>query len=448
MKKTVLTISLLVSLLIAPTLHAQLLYEPFDTTGSVAGTRGWVAHSGTTGFVTYQTTPSDNGNSLSYSGFPVTIGNRASITAAGVEDINKALGVSITDSMYVSFLLKVLNTTSLQASGTLGNYFFHLLPQAGASVGTVFPCRVHIRQGNAPNTFNLGVINQSGGTISPSAVYGDSVNFPINQTVLVVVKYNRVTNVATLWINPPTGQLIEPTPRVVCSVGTSAAPALLTAIAIRQSNASGVGTGDLELDEIRVSQVWGDVSLPVELTGFTGAFVNNRVELVWSTASEQNNRGFSIERRRITETDWQSVGFVAGNGTTAQPKTYRFADNTAALGQTLAYRLKQTDYDGKFAYSPVVEVKAVLPTVFALQQNYPNPFNPSTQIRYQVPMSNEVTLEVFDMLGRKVSTLVNQRQEAGAYSVNFDATSFASGVYFYRLQAGNFVEMKKMMLVR
>jgi N-acetylneuraminic acid mutarotase len=88
------------------------------------------------------------------------------------------------------------------------------------------------------------------------------------------------------------------------------------------------------------------------------------------------------------------------------------------------------------------------PSAFALEQNYPNPFNPSTEIRYQVSGTSDVRLDVFDLLGRKVSTLVNERQAIGAYRVNFNAANLSSGTYFYRLQAGGFVETKKMMLIK
>jgi hypothetical protein len=98
--------------------------------------------------------------------------------------------------------------------------------------------------------------------------------------------------------------------------------------------------------------------------------------------------------------------------------------------------------------APTTQNTNAKPKIFGLEQNYPNPFNPTTGIRYQVAGASDVRLEVFDMLGRKVATLVNERQSAGAYSVNFNATSLASGVYFYRLQAGSFVETKKMMLVK
>jgi hypothetical protein len=88
------------------------------------------------------------------------------------------------------------------------------------------------------------------------------------------------------------------------------------------------------------------------------------------------------------------------------------------------------------------------PTQFALEQNYPNPFNPTTGIRYQVSGTSDVRLEVFDMLGRKVSTLVSERQAAGAYTVNFNASGLASGTYLYRLSTNTFSETRRMMLLR
>jgi subtilisin family serine protease len=102
-------------------------------------------------------------------------------------------------------------------------------------------------------------------------------------------------------------------------------------------------------------------------------------------------------------------------------------------------------------YFPLsLQPSASEPKTFALHQNYPNPFNPSTIITYQLPQTSDVQLDVFDVLGRKVTTLVRERQAAGSYSYSFLALRFSlsSGVYFYRLQAGSFVETKKMMLVK
>lgn len=185
--------------------------------------------------------------------------------------------------------------------------------------------------------------------------------------------------------------------------------------------------------------------LPVELTSFVATAKSNAVELVWKTASEINNDRFEIERSN-DNANFAKIGFVRGNGTTTEAKEYRFVDE--GVSGKLYYRLKQVDFDGAFAYSPVVEARVAPPAEFALEQNYPNPFNPTTTIRYQLPVGGNVKLEVFDVLGKKVATLVDARQEAGIYNYALNASNLSSGMYFYRLQAGSFVQTKKMTLVK
>jgi len=85
---------------------------------------------------------------------------------------------------------------------------------------------------------------------------------------------------------------------------------------------------------------------------------------------------------------------------------------------------------------------------YELVQNYPNPFNPSTMIKYQIPKSGNVTLKIYDILGAEVATLVNEEKSVGRYEVNFDASSLASGVYLYRIQVNDFVDVKKMVLMK
>ncbi len=97
---------------------------------------------------------------------------------------------------------------------------------------------------------------------------------------------------------------------------------------------------------------------------------------------------------------------------------------------------------------PTTGVKEIAPRGFALQQNYPNPFNPETEIRYQIPEVSRVTLKVFDPLGREVAMLVNEIQDAGFKSVTFNASNLASGMYFYRMQAGDFVQTKTLLLLK
>jgi hypothetical protein len=193
--------------------------------------------------------------------------------------------------------------------------------------------------------------------------------------------------------------------------------------------------------------------VPVELTSFTARKNTGNVLLEWTTASEQNNAGFEVERKSQGG-DWNTLGFVRGNGTTTEAQSYAFMDK--AVSGIVQYRLKQIDFDGQFEYSPVIEVDAGLPKEFVLEQNYPNPFNPTTIISYQLPVAGTVSLKIYDMLGKEVATLVNARQEAGLYNFNFNASNLASGIYFYRLQvsattgasSSSFVQTKKMMLVK
>jgi hypothetical protein len=101
--------------------------------------------------------------------------------------------------------------------------------------------------------------------------------------------------------------------------------------------------------------------------------------------------------------------------------------------------------------SEMVSVKLTsnpLPTKFNLDQNYPNPFNPSTTIKFELPRASQVSLTVYDVLGRQVSVLVNEKRDAGSYEVKFNGSNLASGVYFYRLQAGSYVDTKKLLLLR
>ncbi|MFA6457675.1 MAG: LamG-like jellyroll fold domain-containing protein, partial [Bacteroidota bacterium] len=193
--------------------------------------------------------------------------------------------------------------------------------------------------------------------------------------------------------------------------------------------------------------------LPVETTSFTVTANRMTAELKWSTASEVNNYGFEIEKRVIRNElqtmNWEKLGFVQGNGTTNAPKEYFFSDNNLNGGK-YSYRLKQIDRDGKFKYSVEVEVTVgSAPLQFIFDQNYPNPFNPTTTIKFTIQVSGFTTLKVYDMLGKEVATLVNENLEAGVYhQKTFDASRLSSGVYFARLQSGNKILLKKMVLLK
>jgi len=98
--------------------------------------------------------------------------------------------------------------------------------------------------------------------------------------------------------------------------------------------------------------------------------------------------------------------------------------------------------------SLVSQLTSAIPSCYSLSQNYPNPFDPSTKIQFSLTRRSYVTLTIFDLLGREVATLVSEEHSAGSYNTRWDATGMASGIYLYRLQAGDFVETKKLILFR
>lgn len=189
-----------------------------------------------------------------------------------------------------------------------------------------------------------------------------------------------------------------------------------------------------------------DTTVPVELTSFTSTIVEKIVQLNWSTASETNNSGFEIQRKSEIE-NWEAIGFVTGGGTTTQKRNYSYSDKLNSAG-SYNYRLKQIDYDGSYEYSDEINVEVFSPVEFELVQNYPNPFNPSTIISFTIPQESTVKLTIFNMLGEQVALLVNEVRSAGSYEVEFNASNLSSGMYLYRVEAGNLIATKKMTLIK
>ena len=187
-------------------------------------------------------------------------------------------------------------------------------------------------------------------------------------------------------------------------------------------------------------------SVPVELVSFNARTSGGHNILEWQTSTEKNNRGFEVERS-LNGKNFTTRGFVEGNGTTTQLHSYTFTDE--GVNGKVFYRLKQVDFNGEYKYSNVIEINSTSSIEYQLAQNYPNPFNPATIISYTLPYDGYVTLKVYDVLGREVKTLTNGFQQAGIHNINFDASGLNSGVYFYKMEAGNnFSSIKKMILIR
>lgn len=188
--------------------------------------------------------------------------------------------------------------------------------------------------------------------------------------------------------------------------------------------------------------------LPVELTAFEAALDDAAVQLVWTTASETNNTGFGVERATEGE-PFREIGFIAGAGTTSASQTYRFADRALPFAaERFRYRLRQIDVDGAFTYSSEVEVELSAPKRLALHPSFPNPARRQVMIRYELPRAERVHLDVYDVAGRRVATLVNERQAAGRKEITFEAGHLPSGVYFLRLAAENTTQLRRMTVVR
>lgn len=186
---------------------------------------------------------------------------------------------------------------------------------------------------------------------------------------------------------------------------------------------------------------------PVELTSFTGTQNENGITLKWITASEENNRGFEIEKSAPGSTEWNSLSFITGSGTTTELSSYIFTDNAPAQGSNL-YRLKQIDYDGSENYSPVIEVEFSLPAEFSVSENFPNPFNPSTRFTVSLPAESKVTLALYSLSGEMVRTVDLGTRQAGLSQIVLDGTGLTSGTYIYTIRAGEFTKSGKITLLK
>ncbi len=220
------------------------------------------------------------------------------------------------------------------------------------------------------------------------------------------------------------------------------------AIGLFENHSNDPATGIINDQTLTAPENIIDAPLPVELSTFTGKVIDGtKVDLKWVTKTEVNNSGFNVERR-INEGEWNSIAFIEGHGNSISQKDYSYSDKDLFVGGSkFQYRLKQVDNDGSFEYSDVVEVE-IVPAQYELLQNYPNPFNPSTTIRFSLPKQTQLKLNLYNMLGELIKTIAEGTYEAGNYKVTFNASDLPSGMYVYRIESSDFVQTKKMMLLK
>lgn len=182
-----------------------------------------------------------------------------------------------------------------------------------------------------------------------------------------------------------------------------------------------------------------DQPIPVELISFMVYLDNDKVKLKWQTATELNNLGFEILKSTTgidDDSHWSVIGFVEGKGNSNEISDYVFIDDEVTVGK-FWYRIKQIDFDGTERYSVPILVEVSEPAEFVLSQNYPNPFNPVTKISWSTAKAGRNTLSLYNILGQKIATILDENFEAGYHSIDLDisklSNGLSSGVYFYQL---------------
>ncbi|HUI66029.1 MAG TPA: T9SS type A sorting domain-containing protein [Bacteroidota bacterium] len=229
-------------------------------------------------------------------------------------------------------------------------------------------------------------------------------------------------------------------------------------VQLTAADTSQPSTGTISVSKGSISWSGPISGLPIQLVSFTVSAdpVSSRVLLKWSTLSETNDYGFTIQKANGPNGDFQTLPglFVPGHGTTTVPQQYACTDNAPSAG-IWYYRLKQMDLDGSAYYSDALRIAVAAgdgevstPEGFSLLGNFPNPFNPSTIIRISLPVASRVTLRVFNLLGQEVATLIDEERPAGIYDVPFAASGLASGVYICRMQAGSFTVSHSLTLLK
>ena len=393
---------------------------------------------------------------LEYPGYRGSgVGNAVSLAPTG-QDVCRYFTLPVTAGSVYAFMM-----VRVSAARTSGDYFFHLI--SGAATSSAFAPKLSVKSSDGRLAFGISKRASAGAAVYTAFDYG------IDTTYLVVLKYKFNPETASddqvsLFVfgaasfpdsepsTPTVGPLVEASGADVDSIFLCG---------LRQGSTSSAPS--VVVDGIRIAATW-ESALPIQISSFGGVFDDaGTVTLTWTTQSEIDNYGFEVQR-----SDNPTEGFVAvsplipGHNTTVEPQTYTFVEHAVPPGRWF-YRLKSISLDQSVCYSGIIEVSNVSGVgqqrgpgrEFALLQNYPNPFNPSTTIKYTVAGGgdqgsgvSDVKITVYDVLGRNVAVLVNERKPAGTHEVSFDAGGLSSGVYLYRLTAGPFTATKQMVLAK
>ena len=231
-----------------------------------------------------------------------------------------------------------------------------------------------------------------------------------------------------------------------------------------------INTSDVNVTgtQVPMGSEFRDIQLPVQFGEFAVTPAPNKVGnlLSWKTQSEIDNIGFNIWRSEteadIYDEEGQVINYrcitadlIPGAGTSTTPQEYSYLDRTAENDKMYYYKIEQVDVNGQAAFiGPIaLDRTETVPIDYVLSQNFPNPFNPSTTIKYYLTEDAQVSLTVFNLLGKRIRVLAEGQHQAGLYSVSWDGRDdnghvMGSGIYFYELDTGENVYTRKMTIIR
>lgn len=227
---------------------------------------------------------------------------------------------------------------------------------------------------------------------------------------------------------------------------------------------TGVETGSDEGIITGTNTNLGQTTLPVELSVFEARAGDTMVLIIWETESETDNLGFYLYRAQKKDGEYTRITkeLIKGAGTSSSANEYKYLDQGLDNGTEYYYKLEDVNVNGERAmHGPISAMpnfglsieETPIPETYGLSQNYPNPFNPTTEIRFQLPEKASVQLTIYNLLGQKVRTLVDEEMEAGYKSISWNGIDdfgnvAAAGVYIYEIHAGSFAATKKMVMLK
>lgn len=207
-----------------------------------------------------------------------------------------------------------------------------------------------------------------------------------------------------------------------------------------------------------VSQIWSD-PISIELTNFSATWIDDVVKIKWTVTQCNGCAGFNIYRQDDEQTGFTKINdAIIVETNNADSLDYLFRDANGSL--TSEYRLESVGLDGSSTFLGPITVSSVtdvetnpLPNNFALHHSYPNPFNPTTTIRFDLPRSSHVSIQIYDVQGRLVKDLINDMKPAGAHAIVWDATNnqampVSSGLYYIKMRAGDYQNVKRLMFLK